>query len=345
MKQFSGKFINLVSAILFFGIFSFCNQLVTERPVLEDIEVLTINESDNLSGSNLRLVNTGNCNQDCIFDKSNQYFENSATVSEKFKSGSKNLSYNIRQYQDSIIIKVNFRLTGATLSGNSSLKINIENFEKSVQIQGNETFLELSMLLPNTYTSCTPVAISIKQMGLGKSISIDEIYQLIPTCQPLTPEIGSIYQGGKVIYIFKEGDLGFVSGEVHGLIYSDYVLAEAPWGCNTDHISTSLAVGAGKSNTKAIIEACPGIITAAYLSSILEYKGFSDWYLPSFDEMQLVSFDIPFLPIFDYDNNKSYYWTSSQHDNVSAVGFGYYGLFYSMHFKNSNLHSLALRSF
>lgn len=90
--------------------------------------------------------------------------------------------------------------------------------------------------------------------------------------------------GGIVISVDASG--------IHGLAAAtaDVGSAFVPYGCNGTDIPGAQfpAVGTGQSNTNAILANCftPGI--AAQLCNDLVLNGFSDWYLPSIDEVSLM---------------------------------------------------------
>ena len=102
---------------------------------------------------------------------------------------------------------------------------------------------------------------------------------------PLT--IGDTYQGGIVFYITAPV-AGATSGTV-GLISKTADMAgTGAWGCYSTAISGAdgTAIGTGKQNTIDIVNAgCTNTATAAIYCSGLTSDGYSDWWLPSKDEL------------------------------------------------------------
>ena len=121
--------------------------------------------------------------------------------------------------------------------------------------------------------------------------------------------IGQAALGGTIAYILQAGDPGYDADVQHGLVVtSTDVAAEAEWGCWGTLISgTSTALGTGNANTIAIMAACATAGIAARLCGNLTQGGYSDWYLPSKDELNKLYLNRVAIGGFLED----LYWTSS----------------------------------
>ncbi len=93
--------------------------------------------------------------------------------------------------------------------------------------------------------------------------------------------IGQMYAGGIVFYLDATGE--------HGLVCSPSDIGTSPkWGCEGTSIPTSTSLGSGAANTATILANCSEAGIAARLCDDLELNGYTDWFLPSKDELNLI---------------------------------------------------------
>ena len=131
--------------------------------------------------------------------------------------------------------------------------------------------------------------------AIGTSAASAVSNSVTPQADWTPPEVGDFYGGGVVFYLFVEGDLGYIPGQTHGLIVSiNDQTARAgagPTWYNDNTRSTTgatgTAIGTGSTNTDTIITAQGATEThyAAGLARAYTDGSYTDWFLPSKDEL------------------------------------------------------------
>ncbi len=161
-----------------------------------------------------------------------------------------------------------------------------------------------------------------------------------------TKVVGDSYQGGVIAYILQSGDPGYDANVQRGIIAAT---ADQSTGIRWDKGSytttgaTATAIGTGSANTTAIIASIGN--TGTYAAKICrDYSGggYSDWYLPSKDELDKLYINSVAIGGFE----GSYYWCSSEFNSDYAwVQSLYNGLQTSSIQKGNTLNVRAVRSF
>lgn len=105
------------------------------------------------------------------------------------------------------------------------------------------------------------------------------------------------YKGGYIGYLYSSGDPGYNPNVQHGLIVAYDNLADAVWsvGTNTNIAGLGTGLGTGLANTDLIVTAVGAGTYAAKLCQDLSLNGYTDWFLPSFTELDKVA-DTSFTP-------------------------------------------------
>lgn len=124
---------------------------------------------------------------------------------------------------------------------------------------------------------------------------------------PCTYSIGSIGPAGG--YIFY--DKGNNSNGWRYLEAAPNDIGDFPWGCfGTFTNLTADSIGSGENNTAAIAQACgPNNATQQCLN--YTFNGYSDWFLPSIDELIALFTNLWANGIGNFDAANGQYWSSS----------------------------------
>lgn len=106
----------------------------------------------------------------------------------------------------------------------------------------------------------------------------------------------------------------FYSGATELIAANSDIYIAIDWGHHgTEIIGTDTAIGTGLANT-SIIANLSGY-TAAVACNDLLLDGYSDWYLPSKDELSALYSGRTYVSELDTQNN---YWSSSQYNSYCA---------------------------
>lgn len=126
---------------------------------------------------------------------------------------------------------------------------------------------------------------------------------------PLSVGVSAL--GGKIAYILQPGDPGYDPNVLHGFVatVSDISTGTA-WGCFGVTLAGAdgSALGTGNQNTIDIMAGCSTAGIAARICGDLVEGGFSDWYLPSKDELNKLYINRVAIGGFSNAN----YWTSTE---------------------------------
>ena len=114
----------------------------------------------------------------------------------------------------------------------------------------------------------------------------------------------------------ESGDPGYDAGVTHGLVTTVSNLSSTIWGCQGTTISGAdgTALGTGNQNTIDIMAGCADAGIAARLCGDLTEGGYSDWYLPSKDELNKLYLNKDTIGGFPVD----YYWSSTEVNSTEA---------------------------
>jgi hypothetical protein len=149
--------------------------------------------------------------------------------------------------------------------------------------------------------------------------------------------IGKSYAGGIIFDLDSSGQ--------HGLVCASSDQGGFAWGCyGTDIPGTSTAVGTGAVNTAFIVAGCSQRPIAASVCSDLVLNGYSDWFLPSSEELQLMYNRLKIQGLGGFSSY--WYWSSSQNNSGYAWNVNFnYGSVANGFNKSDNNQVRAVRAF
>jgi len=166
-----------------------------------------------------------------------------------------------------------------------------------------------------------------QQLGVGEVVFASYI--------PPKFTLGQSYQGGKIAYIDSTGKHGLIaapSDQSAGILWNNGTFPNDPVTG-----ATGTAIGTGQANTNAIIAAQGPGNYAAKLCDDLVLNGYSDWYLPSKDELNQLYLNQTVVGGFANGS----YWSSSEYDYDIAWS-QYFGNGYQ--YNNNKYSTLAVRA-
>ena len=203
---------------------------------------------------------------------------------------------------------------GGSITGNGGSPVTVQGLcwstspNPTTANSFNTSFTDaMTGLSPNTVYYVKAYATNIAGTGYGNEISFNSGYM-----------IGFYHAGGLVFYN---------DGAAHGLVCAlTDQSSGAPWGCYGTAINgTSTAINTGMANTNAIVAGCGTAGIAARLCYDLALNTYTDWYLPSKDELNLMYVNLKTQGLGGFASN--YYWSSSEYAGYETYcawtqGFG-----------------------
>jgi hypothetical protein len=233
-------------------------------------------------------------------------------------------------------------LAGATLNG-TTLELTLEDGSK---IQVNLSSLgQIYTIQERLYSGETP-------------------WDIWEDGYPMDSLYGKYYQGGLIFYLNTADGTGLVAALMDQDYQGDYTLG---WGCYGTNLSIpdvpwndgdptgpGAEIGDGATNTAGIVAECGETGIAARVCDNLYLNGYSDWFLPSAKELNLMwenlhRYKCPKTndpcPTALGDFTYGWYWSSSESDNFRAWDQAFFSGHQNNYGKDFIFHVRAVRAF
>lgn len=156
-----------------------------------------------------------------------------------------------------------------------------------------------------------------------------EIYQSDSTL--LESLYGLNYRGGIIFYLDINNGNGLLAAQINQTS-TNYEIMD--WGCENNSISSAenALIWSGQSNTTSIINNCSSSGIAALICDSLQLNGYSDWFLPSKDELNLMYENLHLNGFGNFKEDVTvnignaihhtiYYWSSTQSSNYGNMAW------------------------
>jgi predicted nucleic acid-binding Zn-ribbon protein len=220
------------------------------------------------------------------------------------------------------IMDKNFTLLSGSVGQNKVLLDALKTQITSVQGQLTENLSKVSQLTSKLDDQDADISSIITELDAIKIVVGELKVDLSGLIKRLTLKVGDEFEGGIVFYIDATS--------LHGLIVTKTNLRDSgtEWGCYTQNIqNTSPAIGTGLNNTKEMLTQCVSAQSignwSAKIADQYTTGNFSDWYLPSKDELNLIYQNLHLKGIGNFSKTVPY-WSSTQSSNNAgwAQNFG-----------------------
>lgn len=173
--------------------------------------------------------------------------------------------------------------------------------------------LLFTLILATSLISCNKDQDLSIQQRLDNGATVTDILEN----HPVDSLYGKSYRGGWIFHLDQNTKEVLVVTEID-------LSSSAGWGCPGQNIANANypLLGTGQSNTEAIVQECVDLSNAATICYSDNTEGFTDWYLPSAEELSLI-FNRLYLNGYGNFVSTDFFWSSSGFSTTEAVSLDF----------------------
>ena len=177
------------------------------------------------------------------------------------------------------------------------------------QLKLMSRLLLLTIICAALLVSCKKDQNLTVQQRLDSGATVPDILEN----NPVDSLYGKSYRGGWIFNYDQNTDEVLVVTETN-------LSTSAGWGCSGVNIANAnyVLLGTGQSNTEAIVQECVDQLNAASICHNDNTTGFTDWYLPSAEELLLIHNRL-FLNGYGNFATTDLIWSSSGSSSTEAI--------------------------
>jgi surface protein len=303
------------------------SEVVTVKPVVSSVFDLAENEASTTQTNNTVQLNNLNPSVAPTITNFNAitkyYFNRSTTITNPTSNSTGTFSYTSDNSNVATIQGNTITFTGvgtATITATQTADVNYD----AASVTAKLIVSSISVLTNTGAISGTNLNYVDQYGKIGGNFGLSANGAIL-NAKTVLLSIGDAYQGGKIAYILVSGDSGYDANVQHGLIAATSDQSEGiQWynGNLTTTAAIGTAIGTGFANTNTIIASQGATSTdyAAGLATAYNGSGYTDWYLPSKDELNKLYINRLAIGGFATDGD---YWSSSEYTDFEPFKYAW----------------------
>jgi surface protein len=303
------------------------SEVVTVKPVVNSIFDLAENEASTTQTNNTVQLNNLNPSLAPTITNFNAitkyYFNRSTTITNPTSNSTGTFSYTSDNANVATIQGNTITFTGVGSAIITALQTADVNYD-AASVTAKLIVSSISVLTNTGAISGTNLNYVDQYGKIGGNFGLSANGAIL-NAKTVLLSIGDSYQGGKIAYILVSGDSGYDANVQHGLIAAINDQSTGIQWYNGNFTTTAAigtTIGTGFANTNTIIASQGATSTdyAAGLATAYNGSGYTDWYLPSKDELNKLYINRLAIGGFATDGD---YWSSSEYTDFEPFKYAW----------------------